>query len=266
MASVTGFSDDDPSPRADILLTSGDMTGVTTVSVHQVSAAGDFIVRGADRAPAAGGYFVTDYEIPLGIEVTYRAEKFNGSGVSLGFVSAGLVTVNVDPSEVIFSDPLAPKNAARAVGRTEFAGVVQTRRPKQIYRAGVATVALMGESGLVEGVALDVATYTIETSDALEAVLTNAYVLVRSMPNILRLPQVFHCVIAEPVQVPQDVQYGGGWVLWPLVGDQVTRSALQVLEAAVTYQRYTDYYATYADFNAAYSTYLAALQSPPPEA
>lgn len=261
---LTVFTTMSPSPRVDVLFPSSALVaGTTTVTVLQISEDGEVVVRNADRMFASGGAFVTDYEVPLGVPVQYRAEQFNAAGVSLGFTEIASVQVNIDPSMVVVQDPLVPERAVMVEAKDDFAGDLVAERELQLYRIGSDTVALMGAMGLASNVPLHVQTKTLDDELALRRILAETQVLFRSMPGPVLIPRCLHVVIPQVRRVPMDVQWGGEWVRWPLVGDQVTRSMLSIIVPVVDYAQFNAAFASYTAFNAAYATYLAAIANPP---
>lgn len=252
---VVGFNDFVPSPRAEVTLTVG--PGVDRVTVWQVSDGGQIAVRGAEGIPALGAVFVTDYEVPLGVLVTYRAETFDASGVGTGFVDVGDVTISIDPSTAVFSDPLDPNLSIPVGMELGFAAALTRSRPTTVHKIGYDTVALMGQMGLLEDVALTI--YTRPGDEGTWDTLMSTQVIVRTMPPV-PLPRVMHVVIPKVTERPvQD----SGWSIWDLVGDEVTRSRVAVITPVVTWQQYIEAFPTWADFNAAYATWLVAQQDPP---
>jgi hypothetical protein len=63
--------------------------------------------------------------------------------------------------------------------------------------------------------------------------------------------------------IQQDVQWGGGWVLFDLKGDEIDATTLDILVPVVTWQDYIDAFPTWADMEAAYSTWFDAMKNPP---
>lgn len=266
MPTLTPLSTMDPSPRVEVLVAAGELNVATsTLTVKQISDAGEFDVREGVRVPAAGGVFVVDYEPPLGIPVTYQAEQFDAAGVSLGLTGAATTTVLVDQVMVVMQDPLAPLRAVRVEPLRGFAGVLRRTRESQLYRAGFRTLALMGEQSLLEQVPLQVWTATKAEADALEEVLDEGTFLVRSSPA-LPLPPLFYTAVSTYARDPYNASAFMEASQFAFEGDQITRSTLEVIEPAVTWQRYIDAFATWNAMDAEYSTWLDAKQNPPPEA
>lgn len=249
--------------RVDVTVTSPPV-GAAFISVYSVAGV-QATVRNANRAPVSGGFFVTDFQVPLGVPVTYRAEYFNVSGVSLGLSGDAVTQVNSDPQFVIIQDPLAPKRFVKVDAPPSFAEAVAQRRDLATYNVSGRTVALMGQLGLRSDVPINVSTRTLAQADLLEAVLAESPFLIRTMPNIVRLPALFYGVSAGAVQLPVDVHRGGSWIRWELSAHEVSPVMLDIIEAVVTYDRFKAAYATYAASKAVYTTYLQSKQSPPPE-
>lgn len=265
MADLTIHYGDSLPPRVDIYMDSAFLhPDVSTVVIEQSSSAGTFDVRGGP-IPASSGAFVTDYEPPLGVTITYRARQYDEDGVALGLSGAIAAEMGDFPDGyVILQDPLGPRFWVQLRAEFRFADSLNHRRDRQIYRRGDATVALMGERGLLEDVVLNVFTESSEDEAALNSALESGYVLVRSLPS-MPVPQLLHVVVAEASQVPADYRHGGTFSTWLITGSEVTRSVLAVLDSPVTWARFKAAFATWADMKAAYTTWLEAKRNPPPE-
>lgn len=267
LTTVVGYSDMDPSPRATILIDAVDVDpSAVTLDVFQLFGGVERVVRGARGLAAAGGVFVTDYEIPLGVEVTYQARQYDAAGAVIGLTDSAVVQVDVDPAYVVLQDPFAPRRAMLVEGTGSFAGQVGRSRSSSLYQVGRDTVALTDVLSKVRGVSLSFSTRSVAEADEFYALLEYAPLLVRTMPNIVRIPALFYCNVPGFVEVPMDVQWGGGWVRWDVSADEVSRPELTVLEAPVTWQSYVDAFVTWADMAAEYSTWLDAVTNPPAEA
>jgi hypothetical protein len=233
-----------------------------TLTVTAITPEGTYPVRSADRAYAVGGYVGTDYELPAGVDVTYRGQMFAADGSDLGFTDATVARFDIDPSLVIVSDPLEPGNAVLVEARSEFGETKVRRRRGNTYRVGNRTIGLYAPLGLLESVKLSVQTKGLADADMLERVLTAMPILVRSMPPV-RLPRQLYVAIESAEVEDVDVQFGGEWTTYPLEGAQVSRSVTDIVVPVVTWQTYMDAYPTWAAFNAAYATWLDAMDNPP---
>lgn len=267
MITVTLFDDMNPTPRATVLFEAADLSGsAVTVDVLQISGGVERIVRDGEGVGAAGGVFVTDYEIPFGVQVTYQARQFDSTGGLIGLTASVTVQLNVDPSSVVVQDPFVPTSALRVEAEGGFAGQVNRARPTAVYQIGRETVALSRELSLVRDASLLLATRTAADADKLLTVLSASPLLVRSMPSAVRLPGLFYCAISAVNEIPMDVQWGGSWVRWALSADEVSRPTIPVLQPAVTWLRYVNAFVTWQDMINAYPTWLDAIRNPPAEA
>lgn len=271
-STVTPHTDMDPSPRVDVFIDDADLDGDTvTITVHQISVAGDIQVRNMVGQASAGGFADTDYEPPLGVPITYRVAQYDVDGAELGFVLELTTQVDIADGMAVLSDPLAPGLAVMVEAHTDFGSELRRTRPTRVYRAGFRTVALMGMQGLLEDVPLRCQTQTIADADMLEEVLAAGQFLVRLMPSGGRLPLILHVVVPSPVEIPMDVQYGGSWIRWELNGTEVSRPEIDIIVPVINYQRFIDYVnsagdGTYGFAATVWSTYLDALLDPPPAA
>lgn len=271
VSTVTPYADMAPSPRVDLFVDAADLNPATeTITVHEISAAGDVEVRNMRRVSALGGFAGTDYWVPLGVPVTYKVQQFDASGGELGYVLELTTQVNIGDGYAVLSDPLVPGNAVMVEAHVEFGGELRRSRPARVYRAGYQTRALMGLRGLLEDVPLRCQTKSLSDADALEDVLSGSGFLVRLMPSGGRLPLLMHVVVPDPVQVPVDVQYGGEWIRWELTGQEISRPEIDILVAVISYGRFEAYMNTLTDNSYAkaaelWSTYLDAMLNPPPE-
>ena len=254
----------DPSPRVDVTVTSLGGT-VTQMRVVQVSPAGEVLVRDASPMPAAGSGFVTDFEVPLGVEVSYRAEGLSSTGALVESDTAGPAIVGgITSQQVIIQDPLVPSLAVVVDGRGSFASSLTRGRDSSRYRAGGRTVVLMGEQGLLEGIDLSVAIDDSATADALDVVLQAGVVLVRTLAPVV-LPRALYAAIPTSIRVPVTV-YDGGDLTWvSMTADEVSRDVLSTLQPLITWQRFIDFYPTWTALIAAHPTWLSLLTDPPPE-
>lgn len=266
-STVTPHEDMDPSPRVDVFIDDADLDGSTvTVTVHQISVAGDIEVRNMVRVASVGGFAATDYEVPLGVPVTYRVAQYDSGGSELGFALELTTQVDIESGFAVLSDPLAPGIAVKVYALATFGGDLRRPRATRTYRAGLRTVALMEMQSLLQDVPLHCETATLDDADALEDVLAAGQFLVRVMPSS-RLPAILHVVAPDPRQKPIDVQFGGELIEWQISGEEVSRPVVDIIVPVLNYQMLTDYVAqfggTYADMQTLWSTYLDILLDPP---
>lgn len=108
---LTPFVDAAPCPRVEVFFEGFD-PDTAHVTVFRFAGGREFPVRGAVMAPTAGSLSRIDFECPFNVPVTYRAEMFDSSGLSLGFTDSatlGDVIEGLPPSSLLPpDDDLAP--------------------------------------------------------------------------------------------------------------------------------------------------------------
>lgn len=270
-STATSSSDMTPSPRVKLDLDPTDLDGDTdTVTILQSSVWGQVIVRGAERKASTGGVIITDFELPAGVPVTYRVEQFDDGGVSLGYADLPLSgQVEIPVGKVVIQDPLAPARAIMLNAHTSFAANLTRGRQVAIYQAGEKTFGMSGPRGLLRDVSLACWTENDDDRAALDAILQNSLILVRTDPS-MRLPGAFYAVVGDTPQDSSGAFLGSTRDLAPFTGNQVTRPALEILAPLVTLQTVHDYLeekygpgSTLADFATEWATLLDVIRNPP---
>jgi len=212
---------------------------------------------------ADGGAVLDDWEFPPGVPVAYTVEAFDASGVSLGPAVDTLTgQVDIDPSTGWVSDPTNPAAVVQVELKDDFAQTLTTVRQVQTYQVGNRLVALLGALGKLSNLTLRMQTKTIADYQTLAGILQQTAVLIRTAPPTLQ-PRLLYVVVPTVNAIQQDVQRGGGWVLFDIQGDEIDATTLDILIPVVTYQTYIDAFAAYADAEAAYTTYFDAMKNPP---
>lgn len=267
MPTLTAHEGMDPQPRVDVLFDVSEFDpSVDLVTVYQISADGTRAVRDAILESGVGGFAVTDYEVPPGISVAYRAQQFDADGLELGYTDSASVTVGGVPAGwAVFSDPLAPSRAVLVRFEMGAMSALSNSRQSQTYRVGTDTITLKGELSLLENVPIRVFTETDAAAVSLFQILAEGDVLIRTISPV-PLPRAFYASFATLPREPFDAHEGGEWKQWNLTATEVSRTVLGALIPDVTYERYNDFFATYTAFNAAKATYLEHIAEPPPEA
>lgn len=250
-------------PHAHLVYEAADLAvGTQTITVRRTYGGLTSDVRDAENKFAAGGATVDDWEIPLGVNVSYSAEMFDDAGTSLGFTVPALVRWDSDPSMGWFSDPLVPGSAVQVELVADFAESMARTRQLQIHQTGDRVVALLGAMGKLQNLVLHCQVKNLEDADRLNEILLTSSVLVR-VPPPTRVPRLLYVVIGTVPEIDMDVQYGGEWVQWDLIGNEVDPTTLNIVLPVVSWQTYIDAFPTWADFNAAYSTWFDAIKNPP---
>lgn len=265
MPTLTAYATMDPQPRVQVAFDEAELDPATvTISVLQISDAGEVVVRDADRRSALGGFVVVDYEVPLGLLVTYQAREFDVNGAVVGLTDSASVTVSIPVGMVVVSDPLASGRAVLVQAAQGFLSEISASRPLTRYQVGRSTVALMGELRLPTGIPLPVVTFDDASSDALYEILAEGSALFRMMPAMgIRRP--LYVSVGSVGQVFVGFPAGASVTTWPVVADEISRTDLDTILPAVTWQRYVDAFDTWQDMIDVYTTWLDAITDPPAE-
>lgn len=251
---LTPFLDAAPCPRVEVFFEDF-APGTTHVTVYRLAKGREFRVRGAVMAPTGGTLTRIDFECPFNMPVTYRAEQFDASGLSLGFTPSatlGDVLEGLPPSsdlapeddlppsvtvvgaglisrETWMHNPLNPQGAIRVeLGGSSAQEIVRSvpgviSRPKG-RRVGVV---LSEPRQGVSGIMLDVRTSTVEDADAVQAMFGDSgmppVVCFRLGLNygVMRVPQPLFLSALSVPELDVDYQWGGGNISHPIEGDEV---------------------------------------------
>lgn len=273
-SSAESLPDMSPSPRAVIDLDPADLDPATaTVTIHQLSRWGDIPVRGYSGRALVGGLVATDYEIPLGVDVTYRVEQFDESGDSRGFALALPARIDMPDTghrtigKVVVQDPLAPARAILLDARPGSFAQLEKRRDLQIYDAGTTTLGLAGLRTLLKDVPFIFTTDTEDQREQLDAILASSVILIRAERRT-RLPGLFYAAASSIQQIPHDPSLWTDIDDWSFAASEITRPVLAVVVALISYQLFQDFVqsttaGTYDDAASIWATYLDALRNPP---
>lgn len=260
---VTPYLDESPCPRVEVYVTAGP-TGSVAVTVWRLAGGREYKMRGAVKAPYSGAFTRIDFEVPLGIPVTYRVEYLNAAGKSLGFVSAAPVTLAV--TDTWIHNPLDPQGATR-VDLMDTAGQTISRPvPGEISRPigrRVGVLLTRPRQG-VTGLVLDVATETFAEADRMQAMLGDYD---RDMPPVLcvrkgthnrmRIPSPLFLGVLDMTEEDVGVKFGREDTIQRMTGDE---SAPPVPGLFIPLLRRADinaYYATRAAIGADNLTRIA---------
>ena len=255
-------TDFNPVPRAELTFLTVP-AGAVTATVFRVVNGVSLRVRGAVGVFASGGFAVVDVEIPFLVDVSYRAELFDGGGFPLGFTDETVVRMNF--AGTVFHNPLVPTTGLLVDPLPPFAGDLSAPFDGELVQplgGGAPVWVGFGRTGL-RGVALDVATDTDGQATQLAALFGSAGM---ALPPILcvradpkwRLPLPFFAVVATPREQRFNVEFNGQIRYWQLTGDEVRPPAPTLSAAGLTYLDMETFYADYATVEAAYLTYLDA--------
>ncbi|QIS38607.1 hypothetical protein [Clavibacter capsici] len=229
---LTAFADAAPCPRV-LVSFAGFGPGTAFVTVFRIAGGRTFRVRGAVMAAVAGGFSRFDYEAPFGLELFYRAEMFDASGVSLGFTGAASVTLDV--LETWVHNPLDPAGATTIAFRDNALRELTRPSEGQVYypqgrRVGVV---VSGQRRGLSGVVLDLIVDSVAQANRFQVIAGGGYDA--SMPPVgcfrvgaadrVRVPRPLFASLLEVSEQDMNYVLGGTQITFAVQGDEVAPPA-----------------------------------------
>jgi hypothetical protein len=224
--------------------------GTSTLRIERLSEDRTWTVRGG--VSVAAGVAVVDFEVPFCVPVSYRAECFDGSGLSLGFTDSSSVTVWED--RAVAHQPLVPQmwsNVVLAEGTFETVERPSSGEVVWVQGATVGRVIGSGRRGVVETPIRLEAARLSDASD-FQAMLGTYEVrqlpvlCVRTPPNVpLDVPRTFFTHIPKVTSRDFNVRWGG----------TVTHLEFMATEVEPPFPGLTTPLLSYDDIDAAYGSY-----------
>lgn len=263
---VTVSVDFDPVPRVEVNFTALD-PATRRVTIFRNSDGRIWRVRGAIDLNAVGTVSRPDYEPPFNVTVSYYAMQYDQFGNELGYTSSTTVTVPMDPTVVVFHNPLNPREFVKTAYRSTAAQELSRPIQGEVVQPEGRTVGVLvarGRQGLTN-VNLDIVTETHADADMFQTMFGSyserrlPVVCVRSA-GPTRIPKTLFAAILNPIEQDATVHLGGAMVNWELEGSEVAPPAEGLITPLLTYADFNAFYAgkTYATFNADYPSYQAA--------
>lgn len=225
-------------------------------------------VAGALHATVSGDFVVTDFGVPFGVISSYVAEIFDVGGASLTGLPA---TIQVDSSNVVLSNPVDPEQIL-AVTMTEvsFSRVSRPRRTEQVFVFGLARPFEQNlGKGAIQGLPFQVETATSVEASALQDILDQSPLLIRTPPNFVTVPRLLYASIKQPEHDPSEWQVGGEAIVWTLTVDEVQPTSKAIIRPLITWDDWTDAFPsgsfTWDDVLSVYAagTWTDAIRNPP---
>lgn len=231
---LTGFTDMNPCPRVEVFFPAL-AVGTATVTVYRMSGGREYKVRGAVDAVTAGSLSRIDFEAPA-VAASYRAEMFDGAGLSLGFTDSASIMLGFEDS--VLHNPTAPAGAVKVSTGAGQSGITSDSarslsRPvpgSVSYPIGRSVGVIIAEPrrGLA-GLVLGVRCSTIADADAVQALLGGYDD--RKVPVVcirlgmkdqgVRIPQPLFLGVLDIAEQGLDVFYGGSQTRQVMQGDEV---------------------------------------------
>lgn len=276
---ITPYLDSAPCPRVEVFFSSF-APGTETVTVYRTAAGREFLVRGAVEAATAGSLTRIDFECPFNVAVTYRAEMFDGDGLSLGFTDpttlgeqygaddapeddeftalfpGGPIGFGLLSASTWLHNPLDPQGAVRVSALNTSARSISRPTVGAISRPigrRVGVVLSQGRTG-VQGFTYDVYAPDEATADKVQALLgtyTNTTVPVICLrvggdESRMRIPKPLFMGVMDIAEEDLDIRYGGTATAHRMTGDEVASPAPGLFIPLLTNADLKAYYATNA--------------------
>lgn len=217
-------------------------------------------VRGGVRRSVAGGVALIDWEAPFGVPVSYRAEQFDASGLSVGFTDSASIVLEID--EVWVQHVLEPSIAVLWSFSND--AIDSLERPAegnfmQVEGAAVAKWVGSRRTGLTD---VNLSGVTENLTDA--AIFDSMFgtyeqprvpILVFRAPPVLRLPPTLIAQV-QVVRSPLSIATVPDFDVWVLKGTEVEPPAVGLVEATLTWDDLAAAYGTWDEVAAAYSSWL----------
>lgn len=262
-ASITpaGLSDANPTPRVEITVPTWGGTVVTT-TVERIAEGTRSVVRGALRELSPGGFFVVDYEAPIGVPLQYQATGYNSAGVPVVMTpeSQTVTLTAAAPLNVWIHDPLSPLTAINLTLEAA-SGKSLTYAMDSAVLAPMGSsypVAVSGTRRIASSVTVSVATYTNDQADDLRSVLLSAAVLVVRPADNNRLPLLSYLSAAQVVEGP----IMGGVRRWEITGDTVRPPSADIAVPVHTWEEVLDLFTDWTGLMNANTTWAEVIKNP----
>jgi hypothetical protein len=254
-----------PAPFVDITV-SGFDPATTTMTLWRLVLGRQFRVRGMVEVSASGVVTGLDFEAPLGVPFSYRAEEFDSAGAFRAWSEPVTVTMPGPADYFWIHNPLDPATSIRL--RVLYGDAATIVRPveAEVFRmlGRSVGVALFGQRHGVERVVLDTMTESTADADRFDSLFggyddTGAVPIVCIRPPVaMRLPPTFYGLIVAPTHMDFNIHLKGQTARWQLVADEIAPPPAVLVSSLLDYADFTAFYSDYAAFTAAYVDYLEA--------
>jgi hypothetical protein len=199
-----------------------------SITVYRLAAGREFQMRGAVRAPTAGAFTRIDFEIPFNIPVTYRAELFDASGMSLGFTDSATTTLLC--ADTWMHNPLNPAGGVKVQLLSTAVKRLSRPSPSEVsYPMGRRVGVMLSEPrrGLA-GAVFDVLTTTNGDADMVQDLIGSGarslvpVICIRvGSDNPMRVQMPLFLGVGDIPEEDVSVRYGGQSTAQRIEGDEV---------------------------------------------
>lgn len=260
---------------------SGLSAGTDVLTLWRTAGGERLPVKGARNLEAVDSVYVIDYEVPLGLPVTYEVEFLSGPDTGAAASDSlevsspcGYIHDPLDPSVVVPVWATRAPNGEPVLAGTAFAELVRGADVEVHRILGSAyPVAIGGQRQAAAGVDLSLLSDAEVQNTRLRNMVSEATVLVvRPLPGWLNdaLPPVGYVSVPEVLEQPLTArrlnlpETGRYLTRWEIIGQYVRPSSASVLIALFTYQDVEALFETYAQKQASAGggTYLDDQKNP----
>jgi len=256
---LTAYVDEAPCPRVEVFFDDLD-ADTERITVYRTAKGREHKVRGMVNAAALGAFARLDFEVPFGVPATYRAEMFDGDGLSLGFTPAASITVSSADSWM--HNPLDPQGAVKVRLLEGTAETIDRPVPVTFSRPigrRVAVALAEPRQGLA-GLVMNVYAPDIETADKVQAMLGDdsstavpvVCIRIGEREEPMRVPRPLFLGVASIRERDVGVRKGLGITRQEMVGDEAAPPVPGLIVPLLTRDDIDAYYATRDDIDAAY--------------
>lgn len=260
---LVGHTDAAPCPRVDVSIAPMPPDAVK-ITVYRSWAGRQRAIRGGDHALVSGDYITFDYEVPLGILVSYTVVSYDVNGVASAASDPATVTVNA--TDIWAQDPLSPNSAmpvsVGGPGLTSWK--LEDMFGQLSYSSDVAMAGIVGSDlpsaiGAIRQRASKIP-IAIYTEDATASAFLRE-LLLHTFPLCLRTPARYGffdglLYLSAPTitEIPAR-RTGESYSVWVFEADNVLPPGLAIIVPVRVYDDLKDEAATYSALKALYATY-----------
>lgn len=268
---LTAATDADPCPRVEIEITPMPVDA-DSITIWRSWAGKRDVVRGVNNTEVAGDYLVTDYEVPLGIAVTYTCVTKDAAGVPSA-VSAGS-TVTLAVPDVWLQDPLDPGSALSArttrgsmtaglefIGESFLPAVYPSTSSISPVAGSDLPIGFGGARGAASRMPIAIIAWSASDAGALRELDRQAYPMcVRPPANVV--PQLGGLVYMHWGDLSEVPYPGWGATLFGCSADAVRGPATSVVVQTRTFDDLLTEAATFDDLLTLYATFTDLQRGP----
>lgn len=258
---VTGFSTDDPSPRAEIVVTPGGDN--QRITIWRYSSRGREAVRGAQFALVSGPFLIVDYELPVYEAVQYTATGYDAAGIpSPESGQSDPVTLTPPEGCPWFADPLRPASSMR-IQVVDWQTRVHARESSILWPELSDTAVVVAGTRRQPASTVRLRTTAADDLTRLTALSQAPRVLIRFDPSWAPWRDVY-VHVGDLTEERANHKRSDGQRFWSAPLTPVRSPSPSLAGSLHTWGEVVATYATWADVIAAKATWLDLIRNPAP--